>query len=261
MASPLEAIAKLRETNLGQSTHWTLMAYYLNLDLVNMEAPDRLFGVVIPCGQYPSKELAEKAQTEISVRTGITNLVYCCNNRAFPLDIVPSKDTIVYPHDVASSVEEITQSLERERQRVKKVQQRVAEEVTEREDINSMSYFINKIYRLTTCESKMEMHQKLLLEAEQARKVNYDLVVEYVAKHPTILGEWKKEARERLLERGEIELYAKLESKMDVIQEQIIRDGTGEVGRAIVSPEEPVAANQLKHKFKAPGQSSPVPPV
>src|SRR4029077_15619683 len=221
MALPSEVLPTLYKVNKEAEGQYSLFIYYLNRDLIKNDAPTSLFGIVIPCGTYPTEQLAKAAQTELAAKTEAQCVVYCQGNHAFPLNVGATKDTIVYRHDVKASVDQIKKSIEEERKRKDQVKARVEEEVNEREDPDSMSYFINKVYRLISVRARIDQQKKMLEEAEIALSSNYDMVVDYVKRFPLSLDEWRADAKSRFAERGELELYAMLDAGMADIEPKL----------------------------------------
>ncbi len=202
-SSVSEALEKLQVVNDDESGSFSIFIYYVNRDLLPNDGTNPVYGVLIPCGQYNTKKKAEAARSRISAETGAHSIVLVPNNMPAGLYANPTSDTIVYQRNEKDSVEAIEKSISEARRRKIEVEKRLKKEVSEREDPNSMSYVINKIYRLVTAESRKEQYEKLVAECADAMKDNLSLIEEHFKNNPSHIDTWQAEVDKRLSERGE----------------------------------------------------------
>lgn len=221
MSSPTAVLDKLSSVNDVAEGGYSVFVYYLNKDLVKTDGANDLFGIVIPCGSYPNEKQAAQAQTVIAASTGAQCVVACAHNHGFALNSTATKSSIVFPYTADDNMEHIKQSIERERKKKEEIRERLDKEVEEREDRESLSYFINKVYHAYGIEERIKQQQAATARLEQAWRENYDLMLAYASKHPEALETWKEEARKRLTERGEGELFSLMMAKMSELEPKI----------------------------------------
>jgi len=207
MSLPAPTIEKLAVCNEKAEGGYTNFIYYVNKDLVKPGEEPPLLGIVIPLGEFSSKRKAEEERDRICAETGAYTVVSCANNHAFPINSVPSKDAVRFNYNDSDTVEKISKSIESARRRNAEIRSRLEKEVKERENTDSLSYLINKIYISTSAKDRAEKLMKEAQEASLASKLNHKLVLEYFDKHPEAKDKWEIEAKNRLEERGEIGIY------------------------------------------------------
>lgn len=215
MATPTSTLEKLLTLDDDVSDMYSLYIYYVNCDLIKPGDKPPPFGIVFPCGQYKSKEKAQAARDKLAAVTGAHCVVLCKNYLPFPLNANPSENTITYLHDENKGVEEITHSIVEARNKKKQIRERIAKEVEEREDKESMSYLINQIYQMSFSMGTIERIKHELKKAEEAHLKALSSVKDYFVKHPEAREGWMAETQSRLQERGEIDLYNSMVKRMN----------------------------------------------
>lgn len=221
--SLVDVTARIANSQVEGGEGYSVFAYYLNHDLADHSRPQRPYGIVVPCGTYRTPGEAEMARDRLSVETGAPVLVCCRNRRPHALRLTPGDDSLVYPRQVGASLDEITSSMEREKQRQRDIQRRLQVEVQEREDPTTMSYLINAIYRLNTSSTRLESLRKELLQTESDYIESLGEVAHYFQAHPEVREQWKEETRTRLAERQEMDTFTTMVSSMEGLWPEIER--------------------------------------
>lgn len=216
MAMPTETLEKLQSINCESEDRYSVFIYWVNRDLIPPSGEPPLFGIVIPCGEY-NKRKAEQERDRLAAETGAHCVVWCNNNQAFPLRAQPGTNTIVYPHNINKSVDEITNSIKKAKQNRAAVDGRAAKEVEERPDSDSMSYLINIIYKTTSSKIRADKFTEIADASRKAHGENFDLVVDHFRRHPEHRVSWEAEAKERFTERGELVLYEQMRVGMQLL--------------------------------------------
>ena len=214
MSLPEQTLEKLSIINRDYEGEYTTFVYFVNKDLVKPGEEPPLLAVVIPTGTFSSKSKAEAHRDKVSAETGAYTSISCATNHAFPISANPSTHSVGYKYDSTKSVEEIEKSIQSAKRREAEIKARHLKEVKERDDSDTLSYLINKIYLYSTSSRRLESMLQQVEECKRASVDNRKLIEEYFSKHPEAINIWKEEAYSRLKERGELHLYTIMETSM-----------------------------------------------
>lgn len=219
-SSPAEALQKLRNSEYGRREEYTIFIYYLDQDMRHGAVKDPV-GALIPCATFNGKQKreAEEAHEKISAMVGSSTVVLARNGIVVPLRLNPSEESMEVTYKEGTPLEKIMTSIVRQRERRKKIEESIQKETDEREDPESMSYLINKVYRAAANFERAEAAQKAADEMRKATEKNTKLVLEYFQRHPEAKSEWQDETRRRLSERNEDSVYTTIVDGMCHIPE------------------------------------------
>lgn len=128
---------------------------------------------------------------------------------------IPYENSLVYSSGDDQSIEEIRRSIEHEKERLSKSNEKLQREVEERDDRDSLSFLINRIYRLTANTLRIEKGNEMLQELHKSKERDFNDVVQFLRKHPEAVHQWKTEATSRLEERGEKHILEMMVKGMD----------------------------------------------
>ncbi len=221
LSSPQEVVSKLASSTAPGGEGYSVTAYYLNSELRDKERPERPYGFFVPCGTYPTLELAERARDRLSAESGAPGLAICPTRRPCKLLLIPDERTTVYSREVGSTIKDMEESIRRERQQRSEVQSRLNTEIKERDDPSTISHTINIIYNLVTADNQVNSLESDLQLARERRAEMLAQVSKHFTEYPLNASQWKSVAEQRLTERGESALYASLLNGMERITPEL----------------------------------------
>lgn len=224
--TPTEVIRKLA-THQDGGRGWSVFIYYLNNDLNACRLQGALYGLVVPCGSYRSREEAERVRDSISIATNAPKVVLCQDRRPHGLVNGLTDQTLVYSRNEREDLKTIESSIEKEKERRRGVQERLQKEIEEREDPESLSHLINILYRLSTNDERIDFLQERHEEVKVSRDNNLQDVLSFARRNPDLFKRWREEAEQRFLERGETHVLERIEKGVERYSRQI-REAIGE---------------------------------
>ena len=212
---PREKLPLIKSVNKKNDSMWSVIVYYVNSDMIDKEKPNQPHGLVIPCGQYNTREEAEKLRDNISLKTGVTFACVCKNNEAMRIGVYDPKNTILYRRSDTDSIEQIEESIYKAKEDKARVDEQLKQEVIERSDKETLSYMISKLHLVSNAKRVEEETRKQIEQSKIIFERNLELVKKYFTDHPDRIKTWKQQARPRFVDRLEVTLYDSLCSTFD----------------------------------------------
>jgi len=221
MSTPTEALNKLKVINGDAEGEYAVLIYYINRDLVPNDGTNPPLGVVFPCGYFNRQKDAIEERDRLSSKLGAHSVVVCPTNRPFALRASPTNETITYSYKESDSVDKINESIKRAKERKCQIDAEVEKEVEERDDINSMSYLVNKIYLTVSSLSRAQSMREQADKCQRVHEENFKLVLDHFENHPEHRSTWEEQLNERLTNRGEFVLRDNIIKIMKSLEPQI----------------------------------------
>lgn len=207
---------------------YNVLAYVLNRDMIKSDGSlDELHGVVFSLGSFGSKEKAEKHAKQIIEQTGHPGIVvagYGC-----PIRLTTDVDTaatIDVPVDVKGKLVEWEDTqYKKEKDAIEKkikVETELMEEAQQETNPDHIEHYKRQWY-LAIKNKAMYMTSKASMEAAD---INYQKRVssikDHYTKHPEHDTQFLSHLKEKLIERGEGDLYENLATAYKELHPQII---------------------------------------
>jgi len=221
-SSPLAVYEKLCELDIVDRKKHSVFVTFVNADVVDNNDSEQLLGMIIPCGSFDTSEEAEKFRDEIAIKTGAPSIVRCMQGIPFPFKPGGTDQKISYIHNVEDDAEKIRESLERAKKSKKEANKRLSQEVIDRENKDTIAYFVNRLYRYVTAKTDEERHLDDISRLRKVKDRNFSLLQEYVSAHPDIFDKWEDYAKPRAKERGELLLHNMMVKHLKEIKDSLV---------------------------------------
>ena len=245
----LQALTRLRPKN---GSEWCTFAFVLNRDLIKNDGSiDDLRAMVFPLGSFTEQVQAEEHAKSVITLTGHPGVVVARYGSPVPLatKFDPKVVTEVAVDVKGKLIELESAQYKKEREEYEertKKEREILKEAEDETDVNSIEHFKRQAYLAIKNRSSYQVHTH---EAELSLK-NYkkreEAVREHFSKHPEHEKEWLPYLKEKLIERGELNLYKSIESAYAEIRNELLGikdDENCEDGVCLV-PEVPVVDSE-----------------
>ena len=221
----LQALVKLRPI---RGCEWCCIAFVLNRDMIKSDGTlDDLHAVIFHLGSFEQREKAEEHAKNIIATTGHPGVIVSRYGAPVKLSSNFDPNTVVdVPVDIQGRLVELETAqykLEREgyEKRAKAERDRL-KEAEEETDPNSIEHFKRQCYLAIKNRSRYLMHKKESEAAWQDYKKRESLVRSHFQRHPDHESAWLPHLKEKLTERGELDLYNGMESAYKEIRDELL---------------------------------------
>lgn len=221
----LQNIIKLKAPHDMQ---WCVLAYVLNRDIIKQDGSiDELYGFVFPLGSFDDLSKAEEHARNIIATTGYSGVIVCKYSHPLPLSLKFDPKAITEVHvDLQGKLLQLESSqykYEKEMyERQMKLEEDIIKESEQETDPNSIEYFKRQCFLAIKNKAKFLFHDheaKVALENYNKRK---SLIKEHYQRFPNHEKQWLPYLKEKLTQRGELDLYNNIEQAYLKIRDELL---------------------------------------
>lgn len=223
----LQALTRLRPK---AGCDWCVLAYALNKDIVRDGKVDDLHAMVFLLGSFETLQEAEKHSKSVIELTGYPDIFVTRYGAAFPLTSKFEGPVEEVPVDINGRLIEFeTDRLRRDREmydRRVKVEEDLAKEAELETDPETLEYCKRQCYLLVKNQFDAAVHKRSLERAEANVAKYKQKLLKHLRKHPSHETEWLPHLKEKLIERGELYLYNKVEKGYLEVRSDLLKNLT-----------------------------------
>ena len=224
----IDSLKSLMRLSPINESYWSIYAIVLNGDLLKSDGTlDDTYGMLFPLDSFKNKEDAERRAKKIIEITGYPTIFVA--RYGVPVPIGPKVDpqTVVNVDiDTKGKIRDMDDS--QHKKDIEDYEKRaqndleITKEAEEETDSTSIEYYKRQCYLAIVNRSKFHVKDT---EAKRAWE-NYKMREENVRKHfntyPEHERDWLPYFKEKLLKRGELELYKGIENAYTEIREELL---------------------------------------
>ena len=221
----LQSIMKLRPI---QGAEWSTIAFVLNRDMIKPDGSlDELHAVVFPLGSFHNQSEAEEHAKNVISITGHPGVIAARYGSPFPLTTRFNPDNVVeVTLDTKGRIIELESAqYKREKEdyeRRLKIERDIMKEAEEEGNPDSIEHFKRQCYLAIKNRSSYQIHTREADAAWQNYKKRETAVREHYARHPEHEAQWLSYLKEKLSERGELELYCGIEIAYGELRDELL---------------------------------------
>lgn len=221
----LQALTRLRAK---RGCEWCTFAFVLNRDMIKSDGSlDDLHAVVFPLGSFSDQDKAEEHAKNVISITGHPGVIAA--KYAIPVPLTSKFDPNVVT-EVAVDVEGRLIELEsaeykREREayeRKVKLEKDIMKEAEEETDPDNIEHFKRKCYLALQNRAKYQLHTREAYTAWQNYKKREMEVRDHYVRHPEHEKDWLPYLKEKLEERGEMNLFLSMEAAYHELRDELL---------------------------------------
>ena len=221
----LQALMRLRPITGSQ---WCVLAFSLNRDMIQADGTlDDLHGVVFPLGSFDDKEKAEKHANNVIELTGHPAVIVV--KYGYPLQLTTKFNpaAVVEVHvDAKGKIMKLeSDQYKREKElhekRVK-LERDIMKEAEEETDPDTIEHFKRQCYLAIKNRANFQIHRKEADSAWENYKKREMSVRDHYARHPDHEEQWLPYLKDKLIERGEENLFIAMEAAYHEIRDEIL---------------------------------------
>lgn len=221
----LQAIMRLRPK---RGSEWCTFAFVLNRDMIRSDGTlDDLHAMVFPLGAFDDEAKAsEHAKNVISI-TGHPGVIAARYGAAVPLtskfDPNIVSEVAIDPKGRLIELESAQYKHEREEYERRAKQERdMMKEAEDETDPDNIEHFKRQCFVAIKNRSAFQVHSKEAATAWENYKKREMAVREHFARHPEHEKEWLPYLKEKLTERGELNLYFGIEAAYKELRDELL---------------------------------------
>ena len=221
----LQSIMKLRPV-IG--AEWSTIAFVLNRDMIKPDGSlDELHAVVFPLGSFHDREEAEDHAKKVISITGHPGVVTARYGTPFPLTSKFNPENVVEVGvDTKGRLVELESAqYKREKEEYEKrvkIERDIMKEAEEESNIESIEHFKRQCYLAIKNRSTYQVHTREAETAWANYKKREAAVREHFARHPEHEASWLEYLKEKLTERGELDLYTGIETAYLELRDELL---------------------------------------
>jgi hypothetical protein len=222
----LQALMKLRPNEANNKI--SVFGFALNRDMIKEDGTlDELHAVVIPLGSFHDVETAEKELTEIMSKTGHPGIIWGRYGQPIPLTTKFNPENI---NEIALDAKGRVVELEsaqyirekKEFERRQTLEKEVTEEAERETDKDDIEHFKRQCYLAIKNKATWEHHKDLAKQYKDNFIKRKEAVKDHYMRHPEHERDWLPYLKEKLAERGELELYSTIEAGYKCMREELL---------------------------------------
>jgi hypothetical protein len=221
----LQALVKLKP-NSGQE--YNVLAYVLNRDMIKPDGTlDDIHGIVFPLGSFSSKEKAEDHAKTIIESTGHPAVVVA--GYGYPVRLTPNLDsatTVDVPVDIKGkliNMEDAQFNMEKATLEKKiKLEKELLEEAERETNPSDIEHYKRQWYLAIKNHATYLAHKKIMEEAQSNYQKRVKAIQDHYTKYPDHDTKIMNYLKEKLVERGEGDLYDSLEVAYNELHPTVI---------------------------------------
>src|SRR5436853_2342667 len=221
----LQALIRLRPKH---GHEWCVLAFVLNRDIIKQDGTlDDLYGMVFLLGSFKEQTDAEEHAKNIIALTGHPFVIPVRYAYPFRLSTQfdPATVTEVSVDTKGKLIELESADYKRQRQEFEKrvkIERDIMKEAEEETDPDSIEHFKRQCYLAIKNRSVYNKHCKEAEVALQNYRKRESAVRDHYNRHPEHEEQWLPYLKEKLIERGEMDLYNGLANAYKEIREEIL---------------------------------------
>jgi hypothetical protein len=221
----LQALTRLRPKN---EYEWGVFAFVLNRDMIKPDKTlDELHAVVFHLGAFSTSEKADEHAKNIISITGHPGVISA--KYGFPIPLTtkfdPSAVTEV-PVDMKGRIIELESSQYKQQREdyEKRIKQErdVMKEAEDETDPDNIEHFKRQCYLAIKNRASFQVHSREADTAWKNYKTRETSVRDHFHRHPEHEAQWLPYLKEKLIERGELDLYQGLENAYKELREELL---------------------------------------
>lgn len=220
----LQAIMKL--TPQDKKSKWSTFAYVLNRDILKSDGTmDDLYAMIFPLGSFKTQAEAETHAKNIILKTGHPAVTVAKYAAAVPLARNSKKTEVLIDKENNKIIELESQQYKHDKEIYEKrlkMERDLLKEVSEESDPESLEYFKRQVFLAVKNRTRLEYLKKELEEIEKNYLEYQDKVREHFSKYPEHEKEFLPYLKDKLTERGELQLYYAVDSGYHKIREELL---------------------------------------
>lgn len=221
----LQALMRLRPK---RGSEWNTFAFVLNRDMIGQDGKlDDLHAVVFPLGGFSEQDKAEEHAKNVIAITGHPAVIAARYGTPVKLSTKFDPSTVVeVPIDMKGRIvemESVQYKQEREEyEKRAKIEREVMKEAEEETDPDNIEHFKRQCYLAIKNRASYQVHTKEADAAWENYKKREMAVRDHFARHPDHEAQWLPYLKEKLTERGELNLYIGIENAYKELREEML---------------------------------------
>ena len=222
----LQAIMRLRRKR--ECGEWYVLAFSLNRDMIRPDGTlDELHAVVFSLGNFDDENKAEEHAKSVIETTGHPGIMVARYGCPVPLTTTFDPKSIVEVHvDIKGKLMEMeSAAYKREREAIEKrykIEEDIMKESEDETDPEHIEYFKRQCYLAIKNRSSYQVHKKESEAAWDNYKKRESMVRDHFARHPEHEKQWLPYLKEKLIERGESNLYDGMERAYKELRDELL---------------------------------------
>lgn len=221
----LQALTRLRAK---RGCEWCTFAFVLNRDMIKPDGSlDELHAIVFPLGSFSDQDKAEEHAKNVISITGHPGVIAA--KYAFPVPLTSKFDPKVVTEvalDAKGRLLELESAqYKREREEYErrvKQEKDIMKEAEEETNPDSIEHFKRKCYLAIQNRAKYQFHTREAETAWQNYKKREMEVRDHFSRHPEHEKDWLPYLKEKLEERGEMNLYLSMEAAYHELRDELL---------------------------------------
>lgn len=220
----LQALTRLRAK---PQSKWCTFAFVLNKDMIKSDGTlDDLHAVVFPLGGFPEQKQAEEHAKNVIALTGHPGVIAARYGAAVPLTSKFDADAVTEVRVENGKIVELENSqYKRENEEYERRMKQERELVQEAEDEtnpDSIEHFKRQCFLAIKNRAAYQVHKREMEASWQNYKKRESAAREHFARHPDHEAEWLPYFKQKLAERGEMNLYLGVETAYKEIRDELL---------------------------------------
>ena len=221
----LQSLMKLRPINGCQ---WSTIAFVLNRDMIKPDGTlDDLHAVIFPLGSFYDQDKAEEHAKNVIAITGHPGVIVAQYGAPVKLTTKFDPDNVVEvaldPKGRIIELESAQYKREKEEYEKRlKIERDIMIEAEEENDPDNIEHFKRQCFLAIKNRSSYQVHTREADTAWQNYKKREMSVREHFARHPEHESQWLPYLKEKLTERGELDLYNGIEVAYKELRDELL---------------------------------------
>lgn len=219
------SLQKIMKLKPRINSEWNVLAYVLNRDMINEKGElDDLHAVVFSLGSFDNYSKAETYAKEVIEETGHSGIIVAPFGAPIKLTTKPENmvDIPVNPSGKIIELESKEYKLQKENYEKRlKLEKDLLEESNQETNPDSIEYLKRQCYLAIKNKSSYEKSKFQYEEALNNYNKRIKNIREHINKYPEHEKDWLPFLRDKLVERGESELFNYIEKGYELIKSDI----------------------------------------
>ena len=222
------SLSEIMKLPVERNCDWCVYAYALNSDIINENGKIEDFrGLIFPLGCFNNLKKAENHAKKVIELTGYQNVVIAKYGLPIPMSTNPSRENIeILTVDQKGTIIELEsqaykRNIEAYNKKVK-LEKEMMDELNDELNEDSLEYYKRLVY--LTLQHNMNYNKSLKEMGEYLK--NYEkrknLLQEHLKRHPEHKDQLLPFLKEKLENRGEEELYMRLETSYIELKDKLL---------------------------------------
>lgn len=220
----LQALTRLRPKN---DSRWCTFAFVLNRDIIKSDGTlDDLHAVVFPLGAFSEKEQSDEHAKNVIAITGHPGVISARYGAPVPLTAKFDPEAITEVRVENGKIVELENSQYKreneEYERRMKQERELVKEAEDETDPDNIEHFKRQCFLAIKNRAAYQVHKKEMEASLANYKKREAAVRDHFARHPDHEAEWLPYFKQKLAERGEMNLYLGVETAYKEIRDELL---------------------------------------